>query len=608
MSLAGLANRGRRVGVVTKLGIGGVVGCAVLQLVAYALVPPQGPPTDTLSFVDSVLRQEAVTSLNMLSAAALVTGLLALLFAGYRRLRPTASPNVISPAAPFGLGAVARLSLRAEATLMLGLVAALFIVNLATIEIYPLVWLDETGYTDPGLNLAIGNGLTTSIWGHVYWGKFWFSYPPLYPYLIAGWISGLGISLAVVRSLNLVLISAAAIALWYYALRSGWFPGLLGRIAVALLPLLGYYVSYTYRSGRPDALCALLAALALLASLVPDRRRRVAALIAIGALVPWAGLQLMAFAVVIAVLLFIWWPRRTIAIFLPLGGGIGLGLLALLGFYAANHSLYGFLASTFGSFHTITGQLAQHVVMQDPRSLRHFGRLPALLLAVVFEDRSTVLVATGGVLMLLVMRQASQSVAFKASRFAVTAAFGVPILMELAGQYWFQYTWMGLLAVGIPTIASIETAPKLPELAPVRALAMACVAAALVIGLPQTLIRAWDQRSARDYNAVRTYVRAQAAPGDWVYSSPEPYFALAEIGAVPVSLGYASGHLAPDIPDDQRRRIKLFIVHPDEVQGAIERLGGNWQPSAPPLVRPQATALTRGEMPGAYQLVAYRRQ
>ena len=76
-------------------------------------------------------------------------------------------------------------------------------------------------------------------------------------------------------------------------------------------------------------------------------------------------------------------------------------------------------------------------------------------------------------------------------------------------------------------------------------------------------------------------------------------------------LGYAMGRPAPEIPQDQRDRIKVFIVSPDQVNVALERLGGSWVQSGAAFSPPAATRLTWGEGAGNenwYQLVAYARQ
>jgi hypothetical protein len=592
----------------TKLGIAALLTGAALEAVAAGIALPLTTPTEVLGWADFTVHAEAAISLNLLSRASLATGIIALLYTAYKHLRREPDANMaievpaLSAAAPWQ-----RFSLSAEFSLVLGLVAVLFAVNLATAEIYPLAWLDEAGYADPAINLALGNGFTSSAWYNVYWGKFWCSYPPLFPLLLTPWIRWLGVNFTSIRMFNIVLISGTAIALWHYTVRSGLFPNTLGRITVVLLPLLGYGVSFTYRAARPDTLCALLAALALNASLVPDPRWRAAALIAIGSLVPWAGLQLAAFAVVLALLIGIWWPRQAMTLFPPLGVGIALGLIALFGFYAANDSLYEFIAATFGSLHTIVGEIAHLVLLDDRRGLDHLGQLPALLPAVVFQDRSSVFLSTAAILLLISFRRSTGTIAFKTSGFAVTAAFVIPILMELAGSYWLYYTWMGLLTVGIAVVASLELSPPSPALLPTRRLAVGCIGLALVVGLPIQLARAYQERGARDYDALREYVRARVAPGDWVYVGDHPYFAVVELGAVAVLAQYATSRLAPGIPEDQRRRIKLLIVHPNDAKDAIERLGGSWIPSGPAFSPPQSTRLAWGEW-RSYQLVAYRQE
>jgi hypothetical protein len=593
-----------------RLGLAGLLTGAVLQAAAAGIVVLQEAPTDTPSANIFTPFLEAAISINLLSWASLATGILALLYAVYKRLRSGPDEPIAAGAAAPAATSSQSLSLGGEFLLVLGIVAVLFAINLATVELYPMAWFDEAGYSDPAINLVRGNGFTSSTWYNALWGKFWASNPPLYPLLLTPWIAWLGVHFAAIRSLNLVVISASAIALWYYAVRSGLFPSVLGRIIVVLLPLLGYGVSFTYRSARPDTLCILLAALVLNASLLSDWRWRTAALIAVGALVPWTGLQLAAFAVILALLIAIWWMREAIKVFLPLGVGMALGLVALFGFYAANDSLRDFVAATFASLHTVVGEVAHLVMLNDPRGMDHVRHYPALLPAVLFQDRSTVFVAVAAILLLISLRHASGTTAFKASRLAVAAAFVIPIFTELAGRYPLYYTWMGLLTVGIAAAASLEPSSTSPDRRPTRRLAIGCIALALAIGLPLQLARAYEERGARNYDALRAYVDARVSPGDWVYISEPPYFAVVERGAVAVLAQYATSRLAPDIPADQRRRIKLLIVRPEEVKDAVERLGGRWSPDGPGFTPPQATRLTGGERESGYgyRLVAYRQE
>jgi hypothetical protein len=587
----------------------GLLAWAALQVVVVAVAPPLELPADLLDWADFMVKVEASASARLLSLAALMTGAAGFVYVLCGRLRRASGATIAKspPAGSFSL----RISLRTELFIILSLLALLFVINFATAEIYPLVWVDEVGYIDPGLNLALGNGLTSSAWPNVYWAKFWYSFPPLFPALVAAWITLFGISLTAIRLLNVALISIAALALWRYAVRCGLFPNIAARIAIVLLPLLGYGVSFGYRNARPDTLGLLISVLALNASIIDNRRWRIGTLIVLGVMVPWAGPHLAAFAVILGLLVAIWWPRRAVTVFVPLGAGMAFGLAALFGFYAAFGGLYGFLASTFGSVNSITGQVLQVLFLDDPRGLRHLQQLPRLLMAVVFEDRSSAFLGAAAIMLLIALRRGCSPIAYRSSGFAVIAAFGIPILTALAGQYWLNYTWTGFLTVGIALLVSIETAP--PSLAgtPARRLAIGCIAAALLLGLPLQLSRAYAERGARDYDALRVFVGNHVSRGDWVYTAPQAYFAIAELGAVPVTDEYARGRLAPGIPAEQRSKIKLFIVHPNEVDAAIERLGGTWIQTGPPLapLRPNRLVWYEpGELAEPYRLVAYGRR
>jgi hypothetical protein len=578
---------------------------AILAIAAILIAPPQPLPADALARADALIRREAANSLFFLAIGSLLLVASELARSVYHRGRhPDPAGLVFGPARASAAGAM-------EFPMVLGLVALLLALNMASIEIYPLVWGDEAGYSDPGINLALGHGLTSSVWFNVYWGQFWYSFPPLFAWLIALWVSVFGVTLASVRALNVVLISLCALALWRYAVRSGLVPGTAGRIAIVLLPLFGYGISFSYRNARPDTLGALIAVLGLNAVLLSNRRWRVAALIAIGFLLPLTAPQLPVFAVALALLTALSSRSLAVSVFAPVAIGIGLGLGALLAFYVSNDGVYGFLTSTFGSVNSTPGQLAQYFLLQDPHGFHDLRQLLWRVFAVVFEDRSSVFLGAAAVVMLLALRHQRQSLSFVFARFAVVAMFSVPMLMQLAGKYSPNYTWMGLLTVGIAVAASLATAPPSRALRQAAETTAGFVALALVVGLPLQLPRAYLNGAARDYNAVRLYVRPHVAAGDWVYVSEQAYFAVAERGAVPVVSGYAQGRLAPGIPEDQRRRIKLFVVHPDEVENAMERLGGSWRQLDWPLALPPLSRLVWqdwGELREPYRLVAYLRR
>jgi hypothetical protein len=73
-------------------------------------------------------------------------------------------------------------------------------------------------------------------------------------------------------------------------------------------------------------------------------------------------------------------------------------------------------------------------------------------------------------------------------------------------------------------------------------------ALALAIGLPVQLRRGFQERAGRDYDVVR-----RVALGDWICVNEEAYIAAAEMGAIPVHIGFTMGRLVQGIPADERQ-------------------------------------------------------
>ena len=94
----------------TKLGITALITAAALQVVAAVIRPPAGIG-DPLALVYTMAKHEAVISVQWLSVASLATGVIAMIYAGYRRLWPAAgsdrSPDGSAAAGSAGIGFLA---------------------------------------------------------------------------------------------------------------------------------------------------------------------------------------------------------------------------------------------------------------------------------------------------------------------------------------------------------------------------------------------------------------------------------------------------------------------------------------------------------------------
>ena len=137
------------------------------------------------------------------------------------------------------------------------------IVNIITLSNLP-PWIDEVMFLDTSYNAALHGSWETTAWYRVV-GHFPFStYPPLYQMLATAWMWMVGCSIVTVRSLNLlfmfILGSLCLNIMKRHKIRlTPW--------TVVLFTLLFWgcnEMTWMYRNGRPDILCALVFACTIL--------------------------------------------------------------------------------------------------------------------------------------------------------------------------------------------------------------------------------------------------------------------------------------------------------------------------------------------------------
>jgi hypothetical protein len=316
-------------------------------------------------------------------------------------------------------------------------------------------------------------------------------------------------------------------------------------------------------------------------------------------LVPWAGLQLM------IALVFgggvVWFASRyQRADVLATGAGMVLGSLSLLGFYAANNSLFEFLKATIGSTHTLVGQAGALIVLGDERL---FGRLtPGALLEAILQDHSQViLLATICILCLFARGRDAR----RSSIIALGIGIFFPLFMMVAGKYPLYYAWMGfafLWAASLPLFEESMTDLRSASVAVIG------IVAAITVGLPLQLSVAIYQRDQRDYSAVREYVGRHVRPGEWVYVTSPAYFAALERGAFVLSGTYGgSSRSWPGLPIDQQKRITTIISSPEEFPTVRNIVGGDWIATSGTLRTGPGEGKDPHHLDQAYYLQAYRK-
>ena len=143
-----------------------------------------------------------------------------------------------------------------------GVLTGLFVLlNLVTISWSPLPWLDEIMFADTAVNLALDGRWTTTAWWNFSHETPVSLYPPLYQYLLAGWLKIWGFSILSARSFNIVVAAIVSVVI-FGGLRK--FNCLKNRYAILIFVFLFWgtgLFSWSYRNGRPDMVNLLFSSL-----------------------------------------------------------------------------------------------------------------------------------------------------------------------------------------------------------------------------------------------------------------------------------------------------------------------------------------------------------
>jgi hypothetical protein len=452
--------------------------------------------------------------------------------------------------------------------------------NISTTTWYPTPWCDEVLSVDMAVNCYQGRGFTSAAWPSQPSTQLWASFPPAYPVLLYWWLCVFGFSAESVRSLNFVLMPVGALLVWWACVRLSLVrrPG--ARLGMVALLLLAASMTYLARRVRSDAVTYVLAAATLLAWSIPRPRLRLMAIFGLAALYPMAGLQLVAYAALMCLLLLLFLGRTMLKVSVVAAAGCLTGLLLLICYYTLRGVGYTFVATTILSPHGIAGELGR-AARGDPDvfgRLRHrLGTLLASWRGYVIDPSFIpvlIVVALGNVWPFRPVTPAGRRVA----AFGLLAALVVPPFILNVGKYNFYYTWMAFVPAVIAACRVLEELSDPPRLALARyGLSVALIYAAL-IGLPYDLYKASAPAQRAEFARIERFVDENVRSDDWVYGDAPVYYGVKERGAMffyYYSYATHKTHL-PEIPEDERRAMTVLIVPVDRFDWAAQRVGGKW--------------------------------
>ena len=483
------------------------------------------------------------------------------------------------------------------------LLALFLLVNLLTAARSPTVWDDEVLIADPAARFLSGHGFTSTAWNVQTSRELWAGTAPLDLWLLVPWIKLWGLSPTAVRSINYVYTATAVLLLALAVRRSGWIADPRWRVGLIGMVLCEYSVVFSYRSGRYDMICFLLAAALAAAATLPVGRKRAVVLAALAFWVPFAGLSLIPFLMVVSLVLLCLGGIGTLRLILPMGLGViaGGGALWLLW-----HGL-----GVWDRFETSVLLLSKVHNDGGLHRLLSAGMQP---LATAFQDPSLLLLLGALAAGLTAQAQIQTkewpgTISGRGIIGCLALALTAPFFLKLSGQFPIYYGWMAAVpaAVGVAALLAQAPAPGGGSIGSIgsvrdraRLIAMVLAGLAVASGLPARLaVTGWEWQ-ARDYAPVEKFVGDHLTPEDRVAADHPAFYALQHRG-IEAYYPYYLYRLTPA----EREGCTALLVAPESLPLFQKVIGGKWEKVAEMGAKPDA--LSRPTRARLYDLALYRR-
>lgn len=466
--------------------------------------------------------------------------------------------------------------MRQETLFALVLWSAILSANLFTATRSPTVWHDEVYFADPAIHFAEGDGFRTTAWTLVAEDKFWPGLAPAYGFLLGAWLKFTGVGLWQVRALPILLAALAALWVWWTARRHRHVASAaLGWLLLAAL-LCGSGVSFSYRSGRGDALAMLWWAATYAGLASPAGHLRLWCLFLLGAVAPWCGAYLAPTIALVGFFLFLLLGRQWLSPVLAVWAGFGMGLLCMIGFYWCPGSWDTYVTCVR---HYQTG------ILSPQFELRLNG----------FRDPGLIFVALA--LIGCVFGISKTGIERRVAIYALGAILCIGLLQALSAKWPVYYTWLAFFP------ALLALVHVMPAAAPLmRKFVMLALACVIVTGLAARLgvsLLEWRQR---DHQMVEEFATGKFRSDDWVVCDPSAYFALRPLVRVLYPRALDMTH---EIGADRKQSITAVCVRPEMSAKKIASIfGGRWTRVAS--LGDGLPAMKYGKA-APYRLVAYRR-
>jgi hypothetical protein len=314
-------------------------------------------------------------------------------------------------------------------------------------------------------------------------------------------------------------------------------------------------------------------------------------LLILGIFLPFAGLQLLPFILIMSLVTLVVVRPAPRAPLICLALGCLLGITLLCALYLAH-----------GTFSTFVQSALGHGVYFKTEGNRYFSKLislPNAFFGNPFQlwqtdrmDYSSLIVFVLILLLSLTDYYRHKLVSYP-SRFALLISLLVPLFMHLSAHFRIYYRWMTFVPCAICLMMILEELWDSLSIK-FRIATIVALAVAAGIGLPARLAFLALYSEQRNYSTLKILVDEQILPSDRIYSNGPAYFAAVASNPHVLSEGYLL-RMTPD----EISQISLLIVSPEKFAEVEARIPGPWIKTAE--LMPQSSSPL-----GAYCVAFYR--
>jgi hypothetical protein len=436
-----------------------------------------------------------------------------------------------------------------EIPLLVTLILGFILLNIPLSK-FQIVFADEPGYTDPAVSAVLGQGFSSGAWYAQNDEAFFAGNVPLHELLLIPWLKLFGFGLLQVRSINWLYVALGCALIWDLLRQTGWIKRPLNRLGIVTLLLFGETSYLLCHLGRPDGITFLLATAGLWLLSLSNRQLRLALFVLIGALSSWAGLQLVAYWIILSLIGLGFYRFKYFHEMIALGSGTLLGLAGL-------YLLY----QHFGVWDDFLKSILPHTTSSSRSKYAFTG---------FYGDRSFLLLGLASCLIFSSELPRSSYPCRLTAWLGLTTISMIPLGLLLLGKFPAHYTWMPLLATLLIAGKVLETLNY--KKWPIK-LSLVFILVALLAGYPRRVLVAalnWkDQTNAATQEFVGKYLKQN----DHVLYSSQAYYAVKDKS----ERTYYFNWYPRVMSEEEKEALTFLALDPEHFKEISQNLPGSWE-------------------------------